>query len=124
MDVKSTKGEIMLHMTPSPRGRLKIYLGMAAGVGKTYSMLSEARAEKERGIDVVSGYVESHGRIETESLLEGIESLPLLEIVHRGVRIKEFSLDAALARCPRLLLVDELAHSNAPGCRHSKRQRD
>jgi two-component system sensor histidine kinase KdpD len=97
---------------------------MAAGVGKTYSMLSEARAEKERGIDVVSGYVESHGRIETESLLEGIESLPLLEIVHRGVRIKEFSLDAALARCPRLLLVDELAHSNAPGCRHSKRWQD
>lgn len=106
------------------RGRLKVYLGMAAGVGKTFSMLSDARADLARGRDVAIGYLESHGRRETEDLAEGLPRIPLREIDHRGVSIKEFDLDAALERRPEILLVDELAHSNAPGSRHVKRWQD
>lgn len=105
-------------------GRLKIYLGMAAGVGKTYSMLADARSDLDRGQDVVVGYVEPHGRVETESLLEGLPSIPIREIDHRGVKLKEFDLEAALARSPGVLLVDELAHTNASGSRHVKRWQD
>ncbi len=106
------------------RGRLKVYLGMAAGVGKTYSMLSDARADKARGLDLVIGYLEAHGRSETEEMAEGIERLPLKAIDHRGIKISEFDIDAALARKPGLILVDELAHTNAPGSRHMKRWQD
>lgn len=106
------------------RGRLKVYLGMAAGVGKTYSMLSDARADVARGFDVVIGYLEAHGRSETEELAEGIERLPLREEDHRGIIVREFDLDAALSRRPGVLLVDELAHTNAPGGRHIKRWQD
>ncbi len=105
-------------------GRLRVYLGMAAGVGKTYGMLADAHEHKKRGVDVVVGYLESHGRIETESLADGLEVLPLRQIEHRGVTLKEFDLDAALERRPQLLLLDELAHSNAPGSRHAKRYQD
>ncbi len=106
------------------RGRLKIYLGMAAGVGKTYSMLSDARADIERGLDVAIGYVQPHGRRETESLSEGIEQIPLQQLDHRGVKVLEFNIDEALNRHPQILLVDELAHTNAPGSRHAKRWQD
>src|SRR3954464_10640728 len=89
------------------RGRLKIFFGYAAGVGKTFAMLEAARREKAEGIDVVVGYVEPHGRPETEALLQGLETLPPRLVPYHGVTLKEFDLDAALARHPRLILVDE-----------------
>ena len=106
------------------RGRLKIFFGYAAGVGKTFAMLEAARREIADGIDVVVGYVEPHARPETEALLSGLEAIPPKLIPYRGVSIREFDLDAALARRPRLILVDELAHTNAEGCRHAKRWQD
>jgi two-component system sensor histidine kinase KdpD len=106
------------------RGRLKIFLGAAAGVGKTYAMLSAAREQRADGTDVVVGIVETHRRKETEALIEGLEILPRREIPYRGVALQEFDLDGALARKPRVLLLDELAHSNAPGSRHAKRWQD
>lgn len=106
------------------RGKLKIFLGPAAGVGKTYAMLDAARTRKAEGMDVVAGYVETHGRQETEALLSGLESLPPRVTDYRGVKLHEFDLDAALARHPTLILVDELAHANTPGSRHTKRWQD
>jgi two-component system sensor histidine kinase KdpD len=106
------------------RGHLKVFFGYAAGVGKTYAMLEAARREKKQGVDVVIGYVEPHGRVETEALLEGLESLAFLQVEYRGVSLREFDLDAAIARQPQLLLVDELAHTNAQGMRHAKRWQD
>lgn len=106
------------------RGRLKIYLGMAAGVGKTYSMLSDALADIERGLDVAIGFVQPHGRKETEGLAAGIEQIPLREFDYRGVKVSEFNIDEALNRHPQVLLVDELAHTNAPDSRHAKRWQD
>ena len=106
------------------RGKLRIFFGYAAGVGKTYAMLAAAQAERAAGTDVVVGYVEPHGRPETEALLEGLESLPVLNVTYRGVTLREFDLDAALARRPDIILVDELAHTNAPGMRHPKRWQD
>jgi two-component system, OmpR family, sensor histidine kinase KdpD len=110
--------------TPARRGKLKIFFGYAAGVGKTFAMLESAHREKAAGIDVVVGYVEPHGRPETEALLHGLEILPIRSVPYRGVTLKEFDLDAALARHPKLILVDELAHTNADGLRHSKRWQD
>src|SRR6186997_3288200 len=101
----------------SRRGELKIFFGYAAGVGKTYSMLEAAHKEKADGVDVVVGYVEPHGRAETEALLEGLEILSPRVVPYRGVTLREFDLDAALARHPQLILVDELAHTNAEGFR-------
>jgi two-component system sensor histidine kinase KdpD len=106
------------------RGRLKIFLGAAAGVGKTYAMLEAAQAQREDGVDVVAGLVETHGRAETETLLEGLSVLPTRTVEYRGAQIRELDLDAALARHPALILVDELAHTNAPGSRHAKRWQD
>jgi two-component system sensor histidine kinase KdpD len=106
------------------RGKLKIFFGYAAGVGKTFGMLSAAQAARTAGLDVVVGYVEPHGRPETEALLVGLESLPTQKVTYRGVELREFDLDAALARKPSILLVDELAHTNAPGTRHPKRWQD
>jgi two-component system sensor histidine kinase KdpD len=106
------------------RGRLKIYFGYAAGVGKTFAMLQNARREKAAGVDVVVGYVELHGRSETEALLEGLEQIPSLKVPYRSTSLREFDLDAALARKPELILVDELAHSNAPTQRHVRRWQD
>ena len=103
------------------RGRLKVFFGAAAGVGKTYAMLEAAREQRADGVDVVVGWVETHGRAETEALLEGLEILPPRLVEHRGAVLREFDLDAALARRPALLIVDELAHTNAPGSRHAKR---
>ncbi len=106
------------------RGKLKIFFGSSAGVGKTYAMLLEARRRKAEGIDVLAGIIETHQRPETKQVLKGIPELPRLEIDHRGVKISEFDLDAALKRKPAILLVDELAHTNALGCRHPKRWQD
>lgn len=106
------------------RGRLKIFFGAAPGVGKTYAMLEAARLQKQAGGDVVAGIVETHGRQETEALLEGLEMLPRRAVAYRGTTLQEFDLDGALARRPGLLLVDELAHTNAPGSRHVKRWQD
>ena len=106
------------------RGHLKIFLGAAPGVGKTYAMLTSARTAKSEGRDVVAGLVETHGRRETESLLEGFEVLPRKSIPYRNQIMKEFDLDTALARHPSLLLVDEYAHTNVPGSRHPKRWQD
>ena len=105
-------------------GRLKVYLGMAAGVGKTYSMLQAAQEDRKRGVEVVIGYLEPHGRAETEAMADGLERMPLKGHEHNGVTLYEFDVDAALARRPSLLLVDELAHTNAPGSRHAKRWQD
>jgi two-component system, OmpR family, sensor histidine kinase KdpD len=106
------------------RGRLKIFFGASPGVGKTYAMLEAARAKRAEGVDVVIGWVETHGRRETAALAEGLEWLPPLEVEYRGTRLREFALDAAIARKPGLLLLDELAHTNAPGSRHAKRWQD
>ena len=107
------------------RGKLKVFFGATAGVGKTYAMLTEAHRLKAHHVDVVVGYVEPHGRDETEALLEGLEQLPYLQVKYRDVDLREFDLDAALSRRPRLLIVDELAHSNPmegdPRPRHAKR---
>ena len=106
------------------RGRLKIFFGASPGVGKTYAMLEAARAKKAEGTDVVIGWVETHGRQETAALAEGLERLLPREVEYRGTRLHEFDLDGALARKPALLLLDELAHTNAPGSRHAKRWQD
>ena len=105
-------------------GQLKVFLGAAPGVGKTYAMLSAAKALRARGIDVVVGIVETHGRSDTAALLDGFETLPRRSVEYRGRQIEEFDLDALLARRPQVALVDELAHSNAPGSRHGRRYQD
>jgi two-component system sensor histidine kinase KdpD len=106
------------------RGRLKVFLGMCPGVGKTFGMLEAARRELAAGRDVVIGYVETHGRKETEALAQGLPEIPRRQLEHRGLALTEFDLDATLARRPQIVLVDELAHTNAPGSRHPKRWQD
>ena len=108
----------------SDRGRLKLFFGASPGVGKTYTMLEAARQRKKEGWDVVVGLVETHQRVETAALLGGLEVLSRKEIFYKGVALREFDLDGALRRRPRLLVVDELAHTNAPGLRHAKRWQD
>lgn len=106
------------------RGRLKIFFGASAGVGKTFAMLQAARRRREEGVDVVAGIVETHGRKETLAVLDGLEVLPPAHIEYRNRKLAEFDVDAALARKPQLILVDELAHSNVQGARHVKRWQD
>ncbi|MGZ8995952.1 MAG: DUF4118 domain-containing protein, partial [Rhodospirillales bacterium] len=123
-DRRPSPDELLKAAEREHRGRLKIFLGSAPGVGKTYGMLVTAQARKREGIDVVVGVVETHGRRETAELLEGLEQVPRQRIDHRGVMLEEMDLDAILARHPGLVLVDELAHTNAPGSRHPKRYLD
>ncbi|EJN24292.1 osmosensitive K+ channel histidine kinase [Pseudomonas sp. GM78] len=106
------------------RGRLKVFLGAAPGVGKTYAMLQAAHTQLRQGVKVIAGVVETHGRFETEALLGGLPQLPLVRSLYRGVELEEMDLDGLLAAKPRLVLVDELAHTNAPGSRHEKRWQD
>jgi two-component system, OmpR family, sensor histidine kinase KdpD len=106
------------------RGRLKVFIGSAAGVGKTYQMLEEAQALKKRGVDIVLAFIEPHGRAETEALIEGLEVIPRQRIEYRGVVVEEMDLDAVLKRRPQVAIVDELAHTNAPFCRNKKRYQD
>lgn len=106
------------------KGHLKIFFGYAAGVGKTYAMLEAAHMEKQKGIDVVAGYIEPHARPKTAALLNGLEVLPTREVLYNGMILNEFDIDMALKRKPQIILVDELAHTNAEGCRHAKRYQD
>ncbi len=106
------------------QGRLKIFFGYAAGVGKTYAMLKAAHNAKQRGIDVAAGYIEPHERLETSALLNGIEQIAPMTVKYENITLRELDLDAAIKRRPQLVLVDELAHTNARGCRHSKRYQD
>ena len=117
-------GRIKEEEIRATRGKLKLFFGASAGVGKTYAMLSAARQQTEQGTDVVIGVVETHGRKETEALLTGLARLPLKEVAYRDKVLKEFDIDGALARKPELILMDELAHSNVPGSRHPKRWQD
>jgi two-component system, OmpR family, sensor histidine kinase KdpD len=116
--------EVKAQEASAARGRLKIFFGASAGVGKTYGMLVAAQTLRRAGSDVVIGVLETHGRVETAALLDGLEQLPPLLLDVQGASIKEFNLDAALVRRPALILVDELAHTNAPGARHPKRWQD
>jgi two-component system sensor histidine kinase KdpD len=106
------------------RGRLKVYIGFAAGVGKTYRMLEEAHALHKRGVDVVLAFIETHGRAETAALIEGLEVVPRRRIEYRGLEVEEMDLDAVLARHPQVAVVDEVAHTNIPGSRNNKRYQD
>jgi two-component system sensor histidine kinase KdpD len=106
------------------RGKLRIFFGAAPGVGKTYAMLESARQRRADGVDVVLGWIETHGRRETEALTEGLERIPPRTVTYRGITLREFDLDAALRRRPVLLLLDELAHTNAPGSKHARRFQD
>lgn len=109
---------------PAGRGKLKVFFGYAAGVGKTYAMLTEAHRAQKAGADIVVGYVEPHTRADTLALLDGLEVMEPRAVEHRGIALREFDLDGALERAPQIVLVDELAHTNAPGCRHRKRYQD
>jgi two-component system, OmpR family, sensor histidine kinase KdpD len=106
------------------RGRLKLYIGFAAGVGKTYRMLEEAHALKRRGVDVVLGFVETHGRAETAALIEGLPAIPRKKFQYRGVEIEEMDLEGILERKPEITVVDEIAHTNVPGSRNRRRYQD
>lgn len=108
----------------SVAGRLKIFVGAAPGVGKTYEMLQNAHAKRKAGIDVVVGVVETHGRAETEALVAGLEVIPRRRFDYKDQHLEEMDLDALIARRPQIALVDELAHTNAPGSRHPKRYLD
>src|SRR5277367_5159172 len=107
-----------------PGGRHKVFLGMAAGVGKTYRMLQEGQAEAEAGRDVVIGYLETHGRIDTAAQADGLVMVPRRRVTYRGTEVDEMDLPAIIARAPELCLIDELAHTNPPGVEHEKRYED
>lgn len=123
-DNRPSPDALLDHAEREERGRLRIFLGAAPGVGKTYEMLMAGRARRADGIDVVIGVVETHGRKETQALVEGFEVIPRRQVDHRGRMLDEMDIDAILARRPALVLVDELAHTNAPGSRHPKRYLD
>lgn len=123
-DIRPSPEALLEHAERAERTRLRIFVGAAPGVGKTYAMLEAARERLREGIDVVVGVVETHGRKETEALLEGLEVVPRKPIEYRGQVLREMDLDAILARRPEIVLVDELAHTNAPGSRHPKRYSD
>jgi two-component system, OmpR family, sensor histidine kinase KdpD len=111
-------------LTPRERGKLKLYIGSFAGVGKTYRMLTEAHELRRRGVDIVVGFVESHGRTDTEAQLGDLEVTPRRRIEYRGVALEEMDVDAVIARRPEVVIVDELAHTNVPGVSHRKRWED
>jgi len=125
MNARRSRAEDFLELVErGRRGRLKLYIGFAAGVGKTYRMLEEAHALKKRGVDVVLGFVEPHGRAETAALIEGLEVVPRKVFTYRDVAVEEMDLEAVLARRPQVAVVDELAHTNVPLCRNHKRYQD
>jgi two-component system sensor histidine kinase KdpD len=123
-DVRPSPEHFLTLIRQQQRGRLKVYLGFAAGVGKTYEMLQEGHRLKRQGVDVVIGIVETHGRAETAALIGDLEQEPRRHVEYRGVVLEEMDLDALLARHPTVALVDELAHTNAPGSRFPKRYQD
>jgi two-component system sensor histidine kinase KdpD len=111
-------------LSRTERGKLKLYIGFAAGVGKTYRMLEETAALRQRDVDIVLAYIETHGRAETAALVRDLPQVPRRKIEYRGVVVEEMDLDAVLARKPKIAVVDELAHTNVPGCRNKKRYQD
>jgi two-component system sensor histidine kinase KdpD len=123
-DERPTADALLARITARDRSRLRIYIGAAPGVGKTYEMLEEAHALRARGLDVVVGLVETYGRVATEAKLEGLEVVPRRRIDYRGVSVEELDVDAILKRRPRVCVVDELAHTNVPGSRRGKRYED
>lgn len=124
LDERPTADALLARIQSQDRARLRIYIGAAPGVGKTYEMLQEAHALRARGLDVVIGFVETYGRAETEAKLKGLEVVPRRRVEYRGVTIEEMDVDAIVARRPQICVVDELAHTNAPGSRHAKRYED
>src|SRR5262245_43831388 len=106
------------------RGRLKLYIGFAAGVGKTYRMLQEAHDLRKRNVDVVLGFIETHGRADTAALIESLELVPRRRVEYRSVVIEEMDVDAVIARRPEIAVIDEIAHTNVPGSRNRKRYQD
>ena len=108
----------------SEQSRMRIYIGAAAGVGKTWRMLEEAHELRNQGVDVVLGIIETHGRVETEALINGLETIPLKRIEYRGAVFKELDVEAVIARRPQVVIVDELAHTNVPGSKNHKRYED
>ncbi len=125
MSVERTRAEDFLELVErARRGRLKLYVGFAAGVGKTFRMLEEAHDLRRRGVDVVVGFVETHGRAETAALIEGLEVVPRRRVEYRGVAVEEMDLDAVLARKPQVAVVDEIPHTTAPGSPHRRRWQD
>src|SRR5512137_1078601 len=126
MDTRPNPDELLKNIQAEEgrRGRLKIFLGYVAGVGKTYAMLEAAHQRKAQGMDVVVGYIETHKRAETEELVEGLEVLTRKQMEYHNVTLSEMDVDAVISRKPQLVLVDEFAHTNAPGSRHSKRYQD
>ena len=121
---RPTADQLLQKLKQADRARLRVYIGAAAGVGKTYTMLKDARALKDRGIDIAIGLVETHGRADTEAQIAGLEVIPRRRLPYKNVEIEEMDLDAIVRRKPQLCLVDELAHTNAPGSRHEKRYQD
>src|SRR3954462_10127855 len=121
---KPTPEDFLELVERGKRGRLKLYIGFAAGVGKTYRMLEEAHALRSRNVDIVIGFVETHGRDETARLVEGLEVVPRRRVEYRGVEVEEMSLNNILKRKPSVAIVDELAHTNVPGSRNRKRYQD
>ena len=124
MTTRSRAEDFLEVVQRARRGGLKLYIGFAAGVGKTYRMLEEARALAKRGVDVVLGYIETHGRAETAALIEGLEVVPRRCIEYRGVTVEEMDLEAILARRPEICVVDEIPHTNVPGSKNKKRYQD
>ncbi|MBU2846037.1 sensor histidine kinase KdpD, partial [Acidithiobacillus ferriphilus] len=123
-DPDALLAQVQLEEQTCQRGRFKVFFGAAPGVGKTYAMLRYGQQEMAKGVDVLVGIVETHQRSETQALADALPVLPRMHIPYKNVVLEEFDLDAALARRPSLLLLDELAHSNAPGSRHKKRWQD
>ena len=122
--MKASGDERMRDAGQTPCGRLKIFLGAAPGVGKTYEMLKTAQTRRRDGVDVVIGLIETHGRPDTDEQLRGLEIIPRKRIEYRGHVVEEMDIDALLERGPDLVIIDELAHSNVPGCRNAKRYLD
>jgi two-component system sensor histidine kinase KdpD len=123
-DHRPTADALLARIKEKDRARLRIYIGAAPGVGKTYEMLQEAHALRARGLDVVVGYVETYGRRDTEAQLKDLEIVPRRKVEHRGVTLEEMDVDAVMKRHPQICIVDELAHTNVPGSRHDKRYED
>jgi two-component system, OmpR family, sensor histidine kinase KdpD len=124
MTVRSRPEDFLELVQRSRRGRLKVYIGSAAGVGKTFRMLQEAHEMKKRGVDIVLGFIETHGRADTEELIKGLEQVPRKRVEYRGVIVEEMDLEAVLARRPAVAVVDEIAHTNTPGSKNRKRYQD
>jgi two-component system sensor histidine kinase KdpD len=123
-DQRPTAEALLARIKEEERARLRIYIGAAPGVGKTYAMLQEAHALRARGVDVVAGLVETYGRADTEALVRDLEIVPKRKVEYRGVTIEELDVDAVIRRTPQVAVIDELAHSNAPGSRNEKRYQD